>query len=178
MRERTPCRRRPFPAMHGAPFTLGLLAVVFGAAPGFAQDNAVASLTASVQQPITVTKNKNLSFGSVFPGVDQRVPVTATGAGKFTVAGQASTPVNLTFSLPATIASGAANLAIGSWTGRHNSLDQPSGGTNFTPSASAITATLSALGGLYIFIGATAQPTTTQAAGDYSGTMTMTVVYF
>lgn len=161
-----------------ARLTLGLLVVVSGAVPAFAQDNAAANVTASVQQPITVTKNRDLSFGNVFPGVDRRVPVTAIGAGKFSVAGQGSTPVNLTFSLPATIASGGDNLALGDWTGRHNSLDQPSGGTNFIPSASATAATLNASGALYIFIGATAQPTTTQAAGNYSGTMSMTIVYF
>jgi len=29
-----------------------------------------------------------------------------------------------------------------------------------------------------VYVGATAQPTVTQAAGSYSGNMTMTVVYF
>jgi hypothetical protein len=31
---------------------------------------------------------------------------------------------------------------------------------------------------LYVFVGATAQPAVSQAAGSYSGTLTMTVVYF
>ena len=148
------------------------------AGPLAAQNSASANVTATVQQPITVTKNNDLSFGSVFPGLDKSISVTAGGAAKFTVAGQASTPVNLTFTLPATIASGGNTLAIGSWSGHHASTDVTSGGTTFTPSASATAATLSGSGALYVYVGATAQPTATQAAGSYSGSMTMTVVYF
>src|SRR5437762_1742742 len=72
-------------------------AVIAGARSLSAQNNASATVTATVQQPITVTKNSDLSFGNVFPGVDKSIAVTAGGAAKFTVAGQASTPVNLTF---------------------------------------------------------------------------------
>ena len=154
-----------------------VLATVCMAAPLAAQ-SASANVTATVQQPITVTKNNDLSFGSVFPGLDKSIAVTAGGAAKFTVAGQASTPVNMTFTLPASIPSGGNSLAIASWTGHHATTDVTSGGTTFTPSASATAATLSASGGLFVYVGATAQPTVTQAAGSYSGSMTMTVVYF
>ncbi|MBA3498123.1 MAG: DUF4402 domain-containing protein [Gemmatimonadales bacterium] len=147
-------------------------------AQAMAQNNASATVSAVVQQPVTVTKNNDLSFGNVFPGVNKAIAVTAGGAAKFTVAGQASTPVNLTFSVPVTIPSGGNTLALNTWTGHHAITDVTSGGTTFTPSASATTATLSVLGNLYVYVGATAAPTTTQAAGTYSGSMTMTVVYF
>ena len=154
------------------------LAAISGVGSLSAQNNASATVSATVQQPITVTKNNDLSFGSVFPGVDKSIAVTAGGAAKFTVAGQASTPVNLTFTIPATIASSGNNLTLASWTGHHATTDVTSGGTTFTPSASATSATLSGSGALYVYVGATAQPTSTQAAGSYSGSMTMTVVYF
>jgi len=156
----------------------GLFVALLGARSAQAQNNASASVTATVQQPITVTKNNDLSFGNVFPGLDKTIAVTVGGAAKFTVSGQASTPVNLTFTLPATIASGGNNLTINSWTGHYNTVDAPTGGTSFTPSPSATTATLAAGGALYVYVGATAAPTASQAAGSYSGTMTMTVVYF
>jgi hypothetical protein len=155
-----------------------VLATLCMATPLAAQNSASADVTATVQQPITVTKNNDLSFGSVFPGLDKPIAVTAGGAAKFTVAGQASTPVNLTFTLPATIANGGNTLTIASWTGHHATTDVTSGGTTFTPSASATAATLSGTGGLFVYVGATAQPTVTQAGGSYSGSMTMTVVYF
>ena len=156
----------------------GLFVALLGARSAQAQNNASASVTATVQQPITVTKNNDLSFGNVFPGLDKTIAVTVGGAAKFTVSGQASTPVNLTFTLPATIASGGNNLTINSWTGHYNTVDAPTGGTSFTPSPSATTATLAVGGSLYVYVGATAAPTASQAAGSYSGTMTMTVVYF
>jgi hypothetical protein len=160
----------------GTVLVVAISALVSGSAWG--QNNASATVTATVQQPITVTKNSDLSFGNVFAGLDKSIAVTAGGAAKFTVAGQATTPVNLTFTIPATITSGANNLALASWTGHLATTDVTSGGTTFTPSASATSATLSGSGALYVYVGATAQPTVSQAAGSYSGSMTMTVVYF
>lgn len=157
---------------------LSAVALATAARPGHAQNNASASVTATVQQPITVTKNNDLSFGNVFPGVNKAIAVTAGGAAKFTVAGQASTPVNLTFTLPATITSSSNNLTINSWTGQYNTSDSPTGGTTFTPSTSATSATLASDGSLFVYVGANAAPTASQAAGSYSGSMTMTVVYF
>jgi uncharacterized protein DUF4402 len=154
------------------------LASLCSAAAAQAQNNASATVTATVQQPITVTKNNDLSFGSVLPGIDKSIAVTAGGAAKFTVAGQASTPVNLTFTIPATITSSGNNLALANWTGHYATTDVTSGGTTFTPSASATSATLSGSGALYVYVGATAQPTSSQPAGSYTGSMTMTVVYF
>jgi spore coat protein U-like protein len=154
------------------------IAALLVAAPLAAQNNASANVTATVQQPVTVTKNNDLSFGNVFPGLNKSIAVTAGGAAKFTVAGQASTPVNLTFSLPATISSSGNTLPISTWTGHFRDVDQPTGGTSFTPSTSATAATLSASGGLFVYVGATAEPGSAQPAGSYSGTMTMTVVYF
>ncbi len=161
-----------------ASFAVLSVSVAVWTAPLGAQNNASANVTATVQQPITVTKNNDLSFGTVFPGLNKSIAVTAGGAAKFTVGGQASTPVNLTFSLPATIASAGNTLPISTWTGHFRDVDQPTGGTTFTPSVSATSATLSASGGLFVYVGATAEPTGAQAAGSYSGTMTMTVVYF
>jgi hypothetical protein len=165
-----------FPISRGTCLVLVLSALVSGRA--WSQNNASATVTATVQQPITVTKNNDLSFGSVFPGVDKTIAFTAGGAAKFTVAGQASTPINMTFTIPASISSSGNTLALASWAGHYATTDVTSGGTTFTPSASATGATLSGSGALYVYVGATVQPTLTQAAGSYSGSMTMTVVYF
>lgn len=155
-----------------------LLATFALAGPLAAQNSASANVTATVQQPITVTKNNDLSFGSVFPGLDKSIAVTAGGAAKFTVSGQASTPVNLTFTLPSAITSGGNSMTVGTWMGHYSGTDQTTGGTAFTPSASATAATLSGTGALFVYIGGTVQPTVSQASGSYSGSLTMTVVYF
>jgi hypothetical protein len=143
-----------------------------------AQNSANASVTATVQQPLTVSKSNDLAFGSVFPGLNKTVGVTDAGAAAFSVSGQAGGSVNLTFSAPTTIASGGNTMPVASWTGRWNTTNSAAAGTDFTPSASATSATLSGSGAIYVFVGATAQPAAAQTAGTYSGTLTLTVVYF
>jgi hypothetical protein len=144
-----------------------------------AQNSASASATALVQQPIVVTKITDLVFGSVFPGLDKAIAVTdAPGAASFSIAGQANSNVSLTFTLPTTLTSGANTLSILDWVGLYNTTNSASSGTTFTPATSPTSATLSGTGALYVFVGATVQPTVAQAAGTYTGTMTLTVVYF
>jgi spore coat protein U-like protein len=146
--------------------------------PADAQTQTASILaTATVQQPINVTGAVNLAFGNVFPGIAKAIAVSAAGAGRFDVTGQASAPVFITFVLPTNLASGANNLPIGSWTGHYNTLNNPTTGTNFTPSAGTTNATFSAGGLLFVFVGATVTPGTNQAAGAYSGTVQMTVTY-
>jgi uncharacterized protein DUF4402 len=138
--------------------------------------SASINVTASVQQPITVTAGNALAFGTVFPGVPVTVGVASASAGTFTVAGQAIAGVLLSFALPTNLTSGANTLPIGSWTGNWNMTNSPTG-TSFTPSGTNTSATLSATGALHVFVGATVTPTVTQTAGSYTGTVTMTVIY-
>jgi hypothetical protein len=141
-----------------------------------AQNNASITVSANVQTPINVTAAANLDFGSVFPGVNKSVAVTDAAAGRFTVVGQGSAPVSMSFVLPANLTDGANLLPIGNWTGNFNTAASPAG-TNFTPSAAAQAATLSAVGALFVYIGAQVTPAVAQAAGAYTGTVQMTVVY-
>jgi len=157
---------------------LGFLAICILGGAAHAQNSASANVTATVQQPLAVTKTNDLAFGAVYPGINKTVAVTDAAAAAFSVAGQAGANVNLTFSAPASIASGGNSLPIASWTGRWNTTNSSAAGTDFTPSAAATSATLSGSGAIYVFVGATAQPAVGQAAGAYSGTLTLTIVYF
>lgn len=143
-----------------------------------AQNSANASVTAEVQQPLAVSKTNDLLFGSVFPGVNKTVAVTEAGAAAFTVLGQAGASVNLAFSTPATLTNGGNALSISNWSARRNTSNSSAAGTDFTPSGSATAAAIGGGGGLYLFVGATVSPTAAQVAGTYSGTLTLTVVYF
>jgi hypothetical protein len=153
--------------------TAALLAV---SAAAQAQNNASINVTAAVQQPITVTAGNALAFGNVFPGVASTVAVSSASAGTFSVAGQASAGVLMTFVLPTNLTSGGNNLPIGTWTGDWNTTNAPTG-TSFTPSASNTAATLSGTGAMYVFLGATVTPAVNQVAGSYAGTVSMTVIY-
>src|SRR5689334_15804658 len=113
-------RKVPF-----AVLALLLTAVAGASAQGV---NGSISATAQVQTPITVTGTQDLSFGNVFPGVAKAVAYTdAANAGKFSVAGQASTPVTYSFTLPANLTSAGNNLPIGSWLGYQNTANSTSG---------------------------------------------------
>jgi spore coat protein U-like protein len=133
--------------------------------------------SATVMQPINVVGAVNLAFGSVFPGVARTVAMNTAGAGRFDVTGQPSAPVFVSFVLPANLTSGANTLPIGTWTGHQNTVNNPTSGTNFTPSAAMTTATFSGTGQLFVFVGATVTPATNQAAGVYNGTIQITVTY-
>jgi hypothetical protein len=154
---------------------LGILSLATAAQ---AQTNSAnISATAVVQQPINVTGAVALSFGNVFPGVAKAIAVAAAGAGRFDITGQASAPANLSFTLPSNLTVGANNLPIASWTGTWNTTNNPVGGTNFTPSAALTPFTFSGTGTAFAFVGATVTPATNQAAGTYTGTVTLTVTY-
>jgi len=159
--------------------SLAVLALVISASAVQAQtNNASITATATVQTPINVIGAQALSFGNVFPGVNKAVAASdLTNAGRFDVIGQASTPVTLSFTLPATLSSGANTMPIDTYTGiRADDVAQTVGAVLFSPGASNA-ATLSAAGTMFVWVGARVVPATNQAQGVYTASVTMTVVY-
>jgi hypothetical protein len=148
-----------------------------GASAATAQSASITA-TANVYQAMTITGARTLDFGNVFPGVAKSIGVAAATSGRFDLTGQASANLNLTFTLPANLTSGANTLPIGSWTGCTNATNTTTGCTAFTPSASATATAFSAAGALFVWVGGTVTPGGAQAAGVYNGTVTMTGVYF
>lgn len=134
--------------------------------------------TANVFAAMTVTGARDLDFGNVFPGVAKTVGVAAATSGRFDLTGQASGNVNLTFTLPANLTSGANNLPIGTWTGCTNATNTTTGCTAFTPSGAASPSAFSGAGALFVWVGGTVSPAANQAAGSYTGTVTLTAAYF
>lgn len=151
--------------------------VLTGTALQAQTNNASITATASVQTPINVVGAQQLNFGNVFPGVNKTVAATdLANAGRFDVTGQANTPVTLSFTLPATLSSGGNTMPIVSYTGVHAQNNAQTGGSGFAP-ASGATPTLNGAGALWVWVGAQVQPATNQAAGVYTGSVVMTVVY-
>lgn len=151
--------------------------VLTGTALQAQTNNASITATASVQTPINVVGAQQLNFGNAFPGVNKTIAATdLANSGRFDVTGQASTPVSLSFTLPATLANGGNTMPIVNYTGIHALLNTQAGGVAFTPSAGATTP-LSATGAIFVWVGAQVQPATNQAAGVYTGSIVMTVVY-
>lgn len=134
--------------------------------------------TATVFQAITVTGARDLDFGNVFPGVAKTVVVSDATSGRFDLTGQSSGNVNVSFTLPANLTSGANNMPIGTWTGCTNGTNTTTGCTSFTPSAGATASAFSGAGALFVWVGGTVSPAANQAAGAYTGVVTLTAAYF
>jgi hypothetical protein len=149
-----------------------------GAAALEAQTSANIQATATVLSAVTVTAGNDLQFGNVTPGVNKTVAIGDAGAGSFNVTKAANEGVTLAFTLPTDLTDGVNNLPIGSWTGGWNTSATPAGATTFTPSAGGSNTTATAGTGIFVYVGATVSPAAAQVAGNYSGTVTMSVVYF
>ena len=149
-----------------------------GAAALEAQTSANIQATATVLSAVTVTAGNDLQFGNVTPGVNKTVAIGDAGAGSFNVTKAANEGVTLAFTLPTNLTDGVNNLPIGGWTGGWNTSATPAGATTFTPSAGGSNTTATAGTGIFVYVGATVSPAAAQVAGNYSGTVTMSVVYF
>ncbi len=139
--------------------------------------SASINATATVLAPIVVTAGNPLAFGNVTPNVNKTVAASAASAGSFSIAGAASQGIQLTFTLPANLTSGGNTMPIGTWTGLTNTTNSQGTGVAFTPSAVATNGTTSGSGAFFVWVGATVSPAAAQAAGSYSGSITMNVVY-
>ena len=162
-----------------------LLSVVGGGVHA-ASDTATA--TAVVLTPMTITKNTNLVFGNVVQGngtvtvqtdgtrtlASNTAPavsgVTAT-AGKFTVGGTAAQGYAITYTPPATLASGGNTMVF-------SLLAEAVDAATPTGAAVGTAATFTPAGATsYIFIGGTLTVVATQAAGTYTGNVVVSVDY-
>ncbi len=147
----------------------------FGTASLHAQSGSI-NATATVLSAITVTNGNNLAFGNVTPGVNKTVAITDAGAGRFDVTKAAATGVALTFTLPANLTAGANNLPIGTWTGGWNTSNSAGGCDRVHAERSADEHRFGGAN-IWVFVGATVSPAAAQAAGAYTGTVTMQVAY-
>ena len=157
-------------------------ALSIAAAKPVAAQSATINVSANVQTPLTLTTIRPLDFTTVFPGLPKTVTAAggANGAtsGLVQVAGQSAAQVNVSFTLPTNLQNGTNLLPIGfgATAGCVNVANSATGCTTFNPTT-ALQQNLSGTGGLFVFLGGTVSPTATQAAGTYTGTVTMNVAY-
>ena len=153
--------------------------VALATAPAAASAQASITATANVATALTVAAGNNLDFGMVIPGFSKAIAVSDATAGTFSMVGGAGAEVLFSFSsLPANLTDGLGNnLPISSYTGVHNTVSDPvAGAVTFTPSVGA-TVNLSGTGGLFVFIGGTADAAASPPNGTYTGTVTLTAAY-
>jgi len=131
-------------------------------------------------RPLVPAGIQDLTFGTLIPGIQVHVLRTdPVGSGQFSLRGQKDSQVQMQFILPATMAgplSATLPLSFGATDGGFSATESITNQAAFDPRGPAL-GTLSGNGRATIFLGGTAIPAPTQAAGSYSATITLTVSY-
>lgn len=170
--------------------TLVLLAVV-SMHTARAADNATASATAVVLQPIAVTKAADLVFGNLVAGNGTVTLATdgtrtrsgtavlptgvAAAAARFDVTGEGANTFSIDYTgSDSVLTDASANTMAVNWITEAVTTATPTGKTN--ENTDATTGTLSA-GAAYIYVGAKLTVGGAQAAGTYTGVVKVTVAY-
>ena len=148
-----------------------------GAANLLHAQSASIAATATVVTPLTVTGTQALAFGNVFQGVNKTVAFGDATSGRFSLTGFLSSQVALTFTLPATLSSGANTLPINTYDVRVNGTNSTTGTTALTVvSGTPVNSNLVA-GNLFVFVGGRVQPAAAQASGAYTGSIVLAAAY-
>lgn len=160
----------------------GLLLLGSLAAPASAQVTASASInaTASVTgiAPLTAAGVADLVFGAVTAGTPKVPASLATDAGRWSISGEPSYPVHVSFALPPVLTGPGASTIPISFGGSDGLLWNPYPGAHstFNPNAVFFTTT-DGTGNLTIGIAGTVSPPLGTTTGLYTGTITLTVAY-
>jgi len=132
-------------------------------------------------RPLVATGIQDVSFGTVLPGVAVHVLRTdPLGSGQFTLRGTKDAQVLMQFTLPTVMTRvpgpGTMPITFLATDGGFSPAESIASQISFDPRAPAL-GNLSNNGRATIFLGSTASPAPTQAAGSYSATITLTVSY-
>jgi hypothetical protein len=139
--------------------------------------SATISATATVVTPLAITGTAPLAFGNVFQGVNKTVAFSDATSGRFSVTGYLTSQVALTFTLPATLASGANTLPINTYDVRVNGTNSTAGTTALTVTSGTPVNSNLVAGSLFVFVGGRVQPAAAQAQGSYTGTIVLAAAY-
>jgi hypothetical protein len=138
----------------------------------FAQTSTTANVTANVNAALTITNTGALALGNVAQGATVTITSITAGAATFTIQGAASAATTVTVTNPANLTFGANNLPFTAQVPRFNTVNTQATSTAFGAVTGGSTTT-SAGGQLFLWIGGGVTASGSQAAGSYSGTITV-----
>jgi Domain of unknown function (DUF4402) len=129
-------------------------------------------------QLVAATGIRDLGFGDVLPGVPNTVqPTDATRSGQFDILGPNLAQVEITFGLPTALTAGGGGtmpVSFSATSAGYSANGSIGSQVAFDPRV-PYRANLSLLGRGSAFIGGSLAPPGTQAAGTYSGPLSVTV---
>ncbi len=153
--------------------------------------DATFTATATVLSTLSVTNTNDLEFDDVIQGDNKTVGANTTtgnvtttyGTGQladFAITGTGSKEVGAYLTTTNFLSDGTNTLTMEDWVGYANATNSLSGATTQagpTSWANHLTVVLSAGGNGYMWLGATAKPTSSQAPGSYTVDNTFTFYY-
>lgn len=156
-----------------------------GSVPALLAVAALPAPAASVHgqgQPVRVNGVRSVSFGTVFPGIPKSVPRTdALNSGRFDIRAAAGSQLQLSFALPSAMTGpGGATmpLSFGGGDAGYSATQSVASQVGFDPRVPFLATMGGPPGRAAVFLGGTVTPLASQPAGSYTGTITLTVVYF
>lgn len=148
--------------------------------PAFYLFFLIAFQAPGVAQSLSVTEISDLEFGEeIFPGIDKSINRSEAGAAEFKISGEGDREVEISFQLPDYLTDSSNNelsIFFSSDDSAYNSIEDPAGATSFDPHNGVIV-TLSQDGNLYIWLGGTVSPLSSQPGNFYEDDITLNVSY-
>jgi hypothetical protein len=142
---------------------------------------ALAAAPLSAQRRIRVTSVRSLVFGTVFPGIRRTVLRTdPLNSGRLDIRANRRSQIQLTFTLPAVLtgpAGATMPLSFGGNDGGFSTTSSVASQVGFDPRVPYVTR-MGNQRRAAVFLGGAVNPLALQRAGSYTGTVTLTVVYF
>lgn len=131
-------------------------------------------------RPLTVRGTRPLVFGTVLPGIPRVIARTdPVNSGQFDLTGTKFASVQLTFTLPSVMtgpAGATLPLAFGGSDAGYSDTQAVGSQVGFDPKQTLVVL-LNRNGRGSVFLGGTANPATSQRAGSYTATVTLSVAY-
>lgn len=156
-----------------------------GGVPALLAVTVLPALSASLHgqgRPVRVNGVRSVSFGTVFPGISKSVARTdALNSGRFDIRAAAGSQLQLSFALPAAMTGpGGATmpLSFGGSDAGFSATQSVASQVGFDPRVPFVATMGGPPGRAAVFLGGTVTPLVAQPAGSYTGTITLTVVYF
>jgi hypothetical protein len=149
-----------------------LLALCAISLVAFSQTSTTANVTANVTAALTITNTGALNLGNVAQGATVTITSLTAGAATFTIQGAASAGTTVTVTDPVNLTFGANNLPFTGQIPRFNTVNVQASSTAFGALTGGSTTT-SVGGQLFLWIGGSVTASGSQAAGSYTGLITV-----
>jgi hypothetical protein len=139
--------------------------------------SASVDVTARVVAPLSITANNDLEFGLIAQGQNPTIAATDAAAAQFTISKSATDPITLTWTLPSTLAGPSSGTIAISYLGSYTT-NAVTTATTFTPGGDAnLDTAITAATSVVLKLGAALTTTSSTPVGDYTGEVTLSIVY-